>query len=346
MSRVTLRDIAEHVGVDRSTVSRVLSNKAAEGGISVELAGRILQKAREMRYLPNASARAMRTGRFNCAALLLSTVEGRSYLPRRLLEGIHDELAAADQHLMIAKVPDEKLQQSEYVPTMLRTLMSDGLLINYTHHLPEYLVQMVDQRSLPAVWINTRRPFDAVYPQNEAAAEAITRRLIQMGHRRIAFLDLCIADRDVAGYHPSNHDRQAGYERAMRSAGLQPQTVRGPSRCTTMEAERSFLAGWLRRGNAPTAIIGYATIFLPSLLWAAAEAGLNVPNDLSIVSFASEEFHLQRMPIDAVIEPDYQMGIEAVRLLQQKIQSPKTMFPMVSPSFTMLVQGSVVARPN
>src|SRR5579875_1530432 len=98
MSRVTLRDIAENVGVDRSTVSRVLSNKAAEGGISVELADRILRKAREMRYLPNASARAIRTGRFGCAALMLSTVEGRSYLPRRLLDGIHDELASSEQH--------------------------------------------------------------------------------------------------------------------------------------------------------------------------------------------------------------------------------------------------------
>src|SRR4051812_25654694 len=137
MARVTLQDIAAHVGVDRSTVSRVLSNKAAEGGISSDLAQRIFSKARELNYIPNTSARAVRMGRFNCAALLMSTDAGRSYLPSHMLDGIHDELAAEDMHLTVAKVPDEKLNNEDHVPKILRTLMADGVLINYTHHLPE-----------------------------------------------------------------------------------------------------------------------------------------------------------------------------------------------------------------
>jgi LacI family transcriptional regulator len=345
MSRVTLRDIAEHIGVDRSTVSRVLSNKAAEGGISIELANRIVLKAREMRYLPNASARAVRTGRFSCAALMLSTVEGRSYLPRRLLDGIHDELAALDQHLMIAKVPDEKLQESEYVPTMLRSLMSDGLLINYTHHLPDYLVQIVEERSLPAVWINTERPHDAVYPQNRIAAHDATCRLIQLGHRNIAFLDLCIGQAELADAHMSNRDRQRGYEQAMRGAGLTPLVVRGPQACVTIDAERTFLLGWLRQENPPTAIVCYATIFLPSLLWATAELGLKIPKDLSVITFASEEFPLHRLPIDALVEPDYQMGVVAVQLLQEKIASPDRMLQARTPAFTVMSEGSVGVPP-
>src|SRR4051794_31301183 len=110
MARVTLADIAAEGGVDRRTVSRVLCNKAAEGGISVELAERIAIKARELNYIPNSFARAVREGKFNGAALLMSTVEGRSYLPSRLLDGIHDGLAEADMHLTVAKVPDEKLR--------------------------------------------------------------------------------------------------------------------------------------------------------------------------------------------------------------------------------------------
>lgn len=340
MSRVTLRDIAEHMGVDRSTVSRVLSNKAAEGGISVELADRILRKAREMRYLPNASARAIRTGRFNCAALLLSTIEVRSYLPRRLLDGIHDELAAADMHLVLAKEPDEKLQERSYVPSMLRTLMSDGLLINYTHHLPQYMEQAVEERNLPAVWINTHRSHDCVYPQNRAAAAAATNRLLELGHRRIGFLDLCIGESEVSQYHPSNRDRQAGYEDAMRAAGLTPQTVRGPTACTTLEAERSFLFNWLRHGDRPTALVCYTGIFVTSLMWAAGELGLKIPRDLSVITFAGEDFQVQRLPIDAMVEPEYQMGVEAVRLLQRKIESPEKAFPARSPAFSMQVQGS------
>jgi DNA-binding LacI/PurR family transcriptional regulator len=55
-----------------------LSNKAAEGGISDDLARRILSKAEELNYIPNTSARAIKMGRFNCAAMLMSTVAGRS----------------------------------------------------------------------------------------------------------------------------------------------------------------------------------------------------------------------------------------------------------------------------
>src|SRR3982751_6196015 len=185
MSRITLQDIASHVGVDRSTVSRVLSNKAAEGGISIELANRIILKARELNYIPNTSARAIRMGRFNCAALLMSTDSGRSYLPSRLLDGIHDGLAASDLHLTVAKVPDEKLNSEDYVPKILRTLMSDGLLVNYTHHLPEHLVEIVEQRQLPAVWINSKQPHDAIYPNNRRGAMLATERLLNLGHKKI-----------------------------------------------------------------------------------------------------------------------------------------------------------------
>ena len=71
-----------------------------------------------------------------------------------------------------------------YVPKILRTLMADGLLINYTNHLPEHLVDIVSQQRLPAVWINTRRENSAVYPRNFEAARSLTNRLLELGHRR------------------------------------------------------------------------------------------------------------------------------------------------------------------
>src|SRR5688500_9037837 len=211
MGRITLADIAAHVGVDRSTVSRVLRDKAAQGGISAALAERIASKARELNYIPNTFARFVREGRFNCAALLMSTVEGRSYLPSRLLDGVHDGLAKFDMNLTVAKVPDEKLNSDDYVPNILRTLLADGLLINYTNHLPEHLVEIVNERKLPAVWINTQRDEAAVFPRNFEAAEALTRRLLQLGHRDIAYVDLCASRQDVPGAHFSARDRMAGY---------------------------------------------------------------------------------------------------------------------------------------
>ena len=336
MSRITLADIATRVGVDRSTVSRVLSNKAAEGGISAELAERILAKARELNYIPNTFARAVREGKFNCAALLMSTIQGRSYLPSRLLDGIHDGLAEADMHLTVAKVPDEQLNSIDYVPKILRTLMADGLLINYTNHLPEHLVEIVSQQSLPAVWINTRRDAAAVFPRNFEAAEAMTRRLIELGHRRIAYLDLCAGRDDVAAAHFSAADRLAGYESAMRSAGLEPQEVRAERACTTFEMEKTFLKEFLGRPDRPTAVVCYFSVFVPAIIRAAAELGIRVPQELSIATFAPESFREHGLTVSAMLEPHYQMGREAVRLLRARVTKPNGKLPSAPLDFTWL----------
>ncbi|HWP39336.1 MAG TPA: LacI family DNA-binding transcriptional regulator [Tepidisphaeraceae bacterium] len=343
MSRVTLRDIAEHVGVDRSTVSRVLSNKAAEGGISVELAERILLKARELNYIPNVSARAIRTGRFHCAALLMSTVAGRSYLPSRLLDGIHDELAMEDMHLAVAKVPDAKLNSPDYVPKIMRTLMADGVIINYTHHLPEHLVEIVQQRQLPAVWLNTVRESDAVYPGNLQAAREMTERLIAAGHRRIAYIDLCHGRGSVAAAHFSAADRAAGYSQAMRLAGLPAWVVHPDQDCVDFASEVAFARQFLSRQDRPTALVCYFSIFVPAVLRAAAELGIRVPQDLSIVSFAAENLREHGVTVSAMVEPHYRMGQEAVRVLRSKIKAPLNPVPSRTLDFVWHDMGTCTA---
>jgi LacI family transcriptional regulator len=343
MGRVTLQDVASRVGVDRSTVSRVLANKAAEGGISASLAQKILRQAQQLNYAPNVSARAMRMGRFHCAALLLSTESGRSYLPSRLLDGIHDELASVDMHLTVAKMPDERLNSRSYVPKILRTLMADGMLINYTMHLPEHLVEVVDQRQLPAIWMNTVRAQDAVYPRNQEASRTVTQRLISSGHRRIAYVDLCHGSGDVGSAHFSVIDRLKGYTQAMRQAGLSPWEIRPDKPCLDFDAELRFATELLRRPDRPTAMVCYFSIFVPALVRAAWEVGVRVPQDLSIVTFAPENYHEERLMVSAMVEPHYLMGKEAVRALQMKIKQPLESVAPRTPDFQWHDMGTVVA---
>ena len=332
MSRVTLKDIAEDVGVDRSTVSRVLSNKASQGGISRSLSERISARAREMQYAPNASAQAVRQGRFNCAALLMSTVAGKSYLPSRLLDGIHDELASADLHLSVAKVPDEKLNSETYVPKMLRALMADGMLINYTHHLPERLVRMVREHGVPSVWINVRQDAGAVYPQNFEAAREATERLLALGHRRIAYVDWCTGRAELPEMHFSTRERLAGYEVAMRAAGLTPRDVRDETPCNTVGRELDAAQRLLRGPDRPTAVLCYFATFVPALLRVAAERGVRVPQDLSVVTFAAEGYRDQGVAVSAMLEPHYDMGRAAVRMLRRRIDSGGPDAPPDAPS--------------
>lgn len=324
MSRVTHRDIAARLGVDRSTVSRVLNNKAAQDGISSDLAAQIAKVARELDYVPNTAARAVRMGRFNCAALLMSTDVDTSYLPGRLLNGIHDELAAADYHLTVSKLADAQLASEDYVPKILRTLMCDGLLINYTHHLPMHLADLVIERGLPAVWINRRQPHDAVFSRSVEAGRQVTERLLALGHRRIAYVDMCHgADERIEEAHYSVTDRYAGYAAAMKAAGLKPIQFRPATGCRSHEEERAFAREVLSSPERPTALVCYFAIFAPAVLHATRDLNIRVPDELSITCFGPDDFRSQGLTVSSMLEPHYDMGRTAVRLFHQKLRRPK-----------------------
>ncbi|MCD4825725.1 MAG: LacI family transcriptional regulator [Phycisphaerae bacterium] len=326
--RVTLKHIAKEAGVDVSTVSRVLNKKGRETRISPKRESQILEAARQLRYIPNSSARAVRTGRFDCAALLLSTHLACSYMPSFLLEGIHDELAKRDMHLTLAKLPDEKLSSEGYVPKILRSMMADGLLIDYTHQLPAQLEDIIKRRSIPAVWLNTKHEMDCVYPDNLEAGRRATQYLLKMGHRRIAYADYFFGYEDVAAAHYSAVDRCRGYEQAMRQAGLEPRTIRADAgRVPAGLEEVEFTKRWMSEPNRPTAVIAYwMTIALP-IRQAALEMGLSVPKNLSILTFASESSGNgvlldSGFNITAMVEPEQEMGRTAVQMLLEKIEKP------------------------
>ena len=340
MACVTLQQIARRVGADHGTVSRVLNGKAARFRISEALAERVRGVARRLGYVPNVSARTVRSGRFNCAALLLSTVAAESWLPPKLLDGIHDEMAEADMHLVVAKMPDEGPGGEKTMPKALRTLMADGLIINYTHQMPPHLIAAVERRSLPAVWINTKRKSDAVYPNNRAAAREATRKLLEAGHRRIAYLDPWEPRRP--GVHFSRIDRAAGYKEVMREAGLPPRELHADATPATAEGRERLILGILRRPDRPTAELCYWYHMMPSLFRAAAALGLSVPKDLSIVTFAGEAFEPADFRVSAMLEPEYEMGREAVRMLRTHIETAPAAMPSRALDFVWVDHGTCV----
>lgn len=343
--RTTLKDIAGEVGTDPATVSRVLNDKGRQAGISPKRAAKIIEAARKLRYIPNSSARAVRTGRFDCAALLLSTHRTCSYLPTLLLGGMYEELARHDMHLTLTKLPDEKLRNEGYVPKILRYMMADGLLIDYTHKLPSRLEDIIQRHKIPAVWINTKRETDCVYPDNLAAGRRATQHLLDMGHRRIAYVDYITGRDIVAEAHYSATDRCAGYEQAMRQAGLEPRTIRPDVGRVPGGEEVAFTKNWLDAPDRPTAVVVYWIASALPVLHAALAFGLSVPRDLSIVTFNSESFgsdvlRESGLYITTMVEPEFEMGRTAVRMLMEKLDKPAGSLPSKSLPFALEELGT------
>ncbi len=316
---VTMRDVAARAGVSHTLVSCVLRDKL-NGGVSVseEKRLRILETAREMGYRPNGSAKVFRTGRFGCVTLLLSTHEARSNLPPRMWNGIYDELAARDIHLNIAKLPDEKLT-SHHVPKMLREHMSDGLLIDYTDHIPQQMLDLLRADNLPAVWINAKLDADCAWPDDFGAAKQLTRHVLSLGHRRVLYLDFVHVPGD-AHEHYSSAERRAGFETAMREAELEACVEMGQP---VPDGEREARCVELLSGaERPTAIISYGDTEIDLLLGATTELGLALGRDIAIASFLPPSRRVLGRALTTCAVPEHEMGRVAAQLLLQKIEAP------------------------
>ncbi len=315
-------ELARHLGVTRLTVHRALTGRA---GVGEARRRQVIEAARELGYRPNGAARAVVSGRFNSVALVLSTEGRRSTIFPGLIVGAGDALAEHDMHLTIARLPDEKLTDEAYMPRALREWTVDGLLINYNQEIPEKLVELVERHQIPSVWINSKQPADCVYPDDAGGARDATERLLALGHRRIAFVSF------AQPLHYSGQDRRDGYEQAMRSAGLCPRFILQPHGGTTAtemgEDVRPAAIEILRRADRPTAIIAYAVREAAAMLHAAAWLHLDVPRDLSLITFAESIQDDTVMPLSKIWISRVALGRSAVEMLIKKINNPSYPLP-------------------
>lgn len=318
--RTTLQQIADEVGVDRSAVSRVLNGKAAEIRLSAQKVDHILQVARARQFQPNTAARAVASGRHGCIALLLSTERNRSNLPPLLLGAIQEQLLERQLRLTVAQLPDAQLTDSGFVPGILREYSADGLLIDYTDHIPPAMIDLIRQHRLPSVWINNKMEADSVYPDDFDAGRQAASRLLALGHRRIAFVDYSAPLDTVASAHYSSHDRYAGYEQAMRQAGAGPWAIR-PSTIVPHAHQLEYTRSWLAGPDRPTAVIVYGSgVTLGSILYASAQQGLRIPQNLSIVTFADGPANDAGFTIDTFVVPVREVGLRATQRLIHKVE--------------------------
>jgi LacI family transcriptional regulator len=294
-------DVAERAGVSRATVSLVLSGRD-DTRIPEITRKHVLQIAQEMGYRPHRSGRAVRSGKTGNIALLLSTVEERSLFSPQLLDGLMDAAAEHDQHLLISRVPDGKLSDSNFVPKILKEFAADGVILNYNSHTPPHLATQISEAGIPAIWINDKRSADCVYPDDFAAARDATLSLIAQGHTSIGY----------AGWGPGPHysmgDRLAGYQAALKTQKL-PETV---SLWDQSPRENPF------ENTPPTAVLCYSPHLLPAL-WKLA------PKGTEFVVFHIEPYVTLEHRFTTWLLPDYTLGKEAVRSLIQKIAIPSAL---------------------
>jgi LacI family transcriptional regulator len=329
---VTLRQIAKQAGVATSTVSRVLNNKTDGTPITSQCVERILKIAEQMNYRPNISARATRTGRTGCIAVVLSQ-NNHSYISAGLLGEIHRALEGRNLHLVVARLPDEKVAKEGFVSKLMREWFADGLLVYYPDHVPQGMVETVRRYNIPCIWMNFKLPVDAVHPDDMGAGRRATEHLIRQGHRDIVYVDYSHSADELVGGHYSARDRQAGYEQGMYEAGLEPRVIRSHVPGTR---RRDFSFEWLKAPNRPTGIVCYAPSASTPIICAGFLLGLRPGHDYSIITFDDKNNNDLGVRVTTFTLPQAQIAQTSLKMLLEKIDDPARLLSSCAIPFGVL----------
>ena len=323
MSHPTIATLAEHLGLSRATVTHVLNGRGDTQRISPKTQQRVREAAQELGYRANASARAVRAGRFGNIALIQSL--WGQYLPPELLFGLTRALADQDLHLVLSQVPDRMIEDETYLPHTLHELAVDGVLLNRHVASSQGYLETILRLHIPAIWLNMKQEFDAIHPDDLQGGRLATEFLLTLGHERITYVD----SDEPLNAHYSKQDRKQGYEQAMAAAGRAPRAHPLPKLWQHEPGDERIAAAkaLLQSSERPSAIIAYELAEAMAVVHASHQLGLKIPDDLSILLFHSRTDDRYFLPFHTISNEMEQVGHGAVELLLEKMQSPQVPLP-------------------
>jgi DNA-binding LacI/PurR family transcriptional regulator len=272
----TIIEVAQRAGVGIGTVSRVVNNK---GYVDPATRVRVEAAIAELDWVPRGAARNLKSGRAEAIAVVVPFLTGPSISER--LRGIESALVDADLD-MIATSIEKPGRRSAVLGRITQRGRVDGLLLVSVAPTTAEL-ERFHQVNLPLVVVDAHhRSVARVIVDDVGGGYATGRHLIDLGHRRIAF----IGDRPVPGFRfSSSRLRFGGLTKALRDEGLGvPDDLVGLGSPTRVDA-RGLALAMLSGDRPPTAIVAASDTQALGVLEAARALGIDVPAGLSVIGF-------------------------------------------------------------
>jgi DNA-binding LacI/PurR family transcriptional regulator len=335
---VTIRDVAREAGVSVATASRALNGLDV---VNPQTRERILAVMSDLGFTPSPVARRLSLGRTLTIGVLVSFLTRPQAAER--LRGVDAVLTDSEFDLVIYNV--ESVQKRDhYLATLAESHRTDGLLV-MSLPPPASVTNVLERSQVPVVFIDVHVPAVARLPRvigdDVAGGEIGARHLLDLGHRKIAFVG--DAASDPFGF-TSSHDREAGMRAALEAAGvdLRPEWV-GHGAHGRYEA-RNIAHRMLSREDRPTAIFAASDTQAFGVVSAARELGLHVPDDLSVVGYDDIEV-ADYVGLTTVRQQLFESGRSGASILLAEIQQPSAE-PAVARLKPELVVRATTAPPK
>ncbi len=334
-TRPTIFDVARVSGVSHATVSRVVNGR---GNVQDETRQRVEAAMRDLGYVANVSARALASGRTHVIGLLTQEVD--DVLFTSVLRGVDEQATAQGYDVLLCTTHARRGTEGEYTARLSRGMV-DGLLILMPRGLPDW-VQRLHADGFPLVLIDHDEDapgYDVVTAANRAGARDAVRYLIGLGHRRIGL----ITGREDVG---ASRSRLAGYQDAMSAADLDVRSEDVLTGDFTESRGRLAAIEMLSRPDRPTAILASSDLTAFGVMGAAAELGVPVPGDLSVVGFDDIPAAARVRPaLTTIRHPARAMGRTAVSRLLRRLADPAVVPDTFALDTELIVRASAAASP-
>jgi LacI family transcriptional regulator len=321
---VTAKDVAVLAGVSQSTVSRVLNNKTSQL-ISEETAQRVREAAAQLGYSPNPIARALRGKRTNLLGLVVREIADPFFA--KFIEVLSAQARDENYHVVLSHAhsdPGEAL----HMASVLDGRQCDGVLLLGDLRDDRAVLQTMLRHNRAIVALCRGSQFVSVPTvncDNRGGMRLLLDLLYELGHRRLAFID--------GGWLGDIRERREAFLDYLseRNLTLSPEWIQ--AEVNDSDGGYRVMRALLNLSPRPTAVAASDDVMAIGALKAAADAGLRVPADISIVGFDDIEMVRFVSPsLTTVRQPIEEMCRRAIQLLLDMIDG------QVIPDDEMLVQ--------
>lgn len=305
----TIYDVARRAGVSTATVSRVLSNS---GHVSDATRADVTRAIEELKYVPNAMARGLKTQRSGLVALVVPEIVNSFFTT--IASGVEHIANAHGLNVILAN-SDESLNREMAHVEQLVAQRVDGVIVAPVSRSGGHF-KSFSERSVPVVIIDRTVegfPADIVRGDNVRGAMELTDYLLKLGHRRIAFVN---GDPGTS----TARERYIGFRAAMEEAGVPIDERMVSSGTWWIEDAETRVSELVADGSEFSAIFAANNFMAIGALLALRHYGKRVPDDVALVCFDDVETASQIDPFFTVMaQPPYSMGARAMQFLLDRI---------------------------
>jgi LacI family transcriptional regulator len=333
---ITMKDIAQELGVSIGTVSKVLRDHP---DISIETRERMRKRIQELNYSPNLSARALVTGRTYTMGLVVPDLVHPFFA--EVAGGLSRRLRKSGYSLIISS-SDEDLELENRAISQLIARRVDALILASSQRAWDFF-QQIDQQKIPVVLID-RRPVTVkanfVGFDDEEIGRMATEHLIEMECRRIAHIGGPGISTAVG--------RLRGYQKALESHGLafDPQYVLSREHADEASDASGYAAmnQLLSIKRPPDGVFCYNDPSAMGAMQAAVEKGIRIPKDLALIGAGNVRYaRFLRVPLSSIDQQSTEIGAKAAKLALKLIESKKPQKPtaiLLSPQLVVRESSS------